>query len=115
MPVNHVRRVMDEMRPLLRAGGGADADGAAVRDQMRQRISDVYRSHLTAAQFQAYQSQRAARQEMRPGTLWVREAGGEIREVNVRLGISDDRYTLVSGRGIEEGTEVVTRMRTPRS
>jgi HlyD family secretion protein len=106
--------VMDEMRPLLQSGGGADDDGASVRQQMRQRMMEVYRRHLTEDQFSAYQAMRAERQELRPGTLWVQDAEGEIRLVNVRLGLSDDRYTLVSGRGIEEGTVVVTRMRAPR-
>lgn len=106
--------VMDEMRPLLQSGGGADGDVASVRQQMRQRIMEVYRSHLTDDQFSAYQAMRAERQELRPGTLWVQEADGEIRSVNVRLGLSDDRFTLVSGRGVEEGTVVVTRMRAPR-
>ena len=51
---------------------------------------------------------------MRSGQVWVQDDNGDIRPVNVRLGIGDDSYTQIAGRGIEEGVRVLTRMRVPR-
>ena len=51
---------------------------------------------------------------MRSGQVWVQDEGGDIRPANVRLGIGDDQYTQISGRGIDAGTVVVTKMRAPR-
>ena len=44
----------------------------------------------------------------------TQDDSGDIRPVNVRLGIGDDQYTQIQGRDIGEGTVVVTKMRMPR-
>jgi HlyD family secretion protein len=42
------------------------------------------------------------------GRLWTQNADGTLREIRVRLGITDDTWTEVSGEELEEGMEVVT-------
>jgi len=49
--------------------------------------------------------------ETRAGQLWVQSEDGEINPVRVKLGISDDKYTQVFGKNVNEGTVVVTRIR----
>ena len=108
---------MQELFSSMRAqmqGGGADVDREALRARMRQDITGVFREHLDDEQFEAYRKMQSARQPMRSGQVWVQEDNGDIRPVNVRLGIGDDSYTQIAGRGIEEGIQVVTRMRVPR-
>jgi multidrug efflux pump subunit AcrA (membrane-fusion protein) len=77
-------------------------------------MDGIFREHLSAEQYQAYKEQQSSRQQMRQGQVWVQDENGDIRQVNVRLGISDDQYTQIQGRNIGEGTLVVTRMRAPR-
>lgn len=109
-----LQEVMAEMRPQMQSGGGPDGNMDALREEMRRRISEVFRGNLTADQYREYQAMRSARQSMRSGQVWVQDDDGEIKPVNVRLGISDDHYTQVTGRGISEGTMAVTKMRAPR-
>lgn len=109
-----VKAVLDEMRPQLQSGGGPEGNADALRQQMRSRISDVFRANLSDEQFREYQKMRSSRQPMRSGQVWVQDDDGDIRPVRVRLGIGDDQYTQISGRNVSEGTVVVTRMRTPR-
>ena len=109
-----MQKLFGEMRAQMQ-GGGADVDREAIRAQMRQRITGVFREHLDSDQFEAYQKMQSARQPMRSGQVWVQDDSGDIRPVNVRLGIVDDSYTQIACRGIDEGVRVVTRMRVPRN
>ena len=108
-----VRAVLAEMRPLMQ-GGDPGMDREALRAQMRSRMDGVFRQHLSAEQFREFQKMRESRQPMRSGQVWVQNQDGEVRPVNVRLGIGDDQFTQIQGNGIEAGTVVVTRMRAPR-
>ena len=109
-----LQEVLTEMRPQMQSGGGPDGNVDALREQMRRRMGQVFRDNLSAEQFKGYEAMRSARRGMRSGQVWVQGEDGEIRPQNVRLGIGDDQFTQVSGRGIEEGVSVVTRMRMPR-
>lgn len=110
---SRLREVFSEMRSAMQGGPDvSNADG--LREQMRQKSNQVFQDVLTPEQYAAYRAMRAERQEMRQGRVWIQGQGGEIRPVNVRLGISDDQYTQISGRGVAEGDQVVTRMRRPR-
>lgn len=106
-----VKQVFDGLRPQMQSGG----DMGTLREQMRERINAVFRANLSEEQFRSYQDMRADRQSMRSGQVWVQDEDGEIRPLRVRLGISDDQFTQVSGRDVGEGTVVVTRMRLPRN
>ena len=81
---------------------------------MSQRTNAVFKKHLTPEQFKQYQQIRKQASETRSGQLWVQSEDREINPVPVRFGISDDNYTQVFGKNIEEGTVVITRIRNVR-
>ncbi|MEE4217475.1 MAG: efflux RND transporter periplasmic adaptor subunit [Xanthomonadales bacterium] len=110
-----LQEVLAEMRPQMQGGGEAEGGMDAIREQMRRKIAEVFRDNLSADQYSQYEAMRSQRQSMRSGQLWVQDEDGNIKPVSVRLGISDDQYTQVSGRGIDQGTRVVTKMRAARN
>jgi len=89
----------------------AGEDRSALRQQMSQRTTAVFKKHLTLDQFKQYQQIRKQASETRSGQLWVQSEDGGINPVPVRFGISDDNYTQVFGKSIEAGTVVITRIR----
>jgi HlyD family secretion protein len=109
-----MREAFSGMREQMQAAAQQEGGREALREQMRQRMDGIFRDRLTDEQYQEYKKQQSSRQPMRQGQVWVQDENGDIRQVNVRLGISDDQYTQVQGRNIGEGTLVVTRMRAPR-
>ena len=116
--VSAIEKGMQELFAGMRAqmqSGGPDVDREALRAQMRENIAGVFRDHLDSDQYKAYRQMQSARQPMQSGQVWVQDAMGDIRPVYVRLGIGDDSYTQIAGRGIEEGMRVVTRLRVPRN
>lgn len=98
------------MREQFQAAATVD-DRRALREQMGQRVSAVFRKHLTEEQFRQYQQIRQQASETRSGQIWVQSEGGEINPVAVRYGISDDNYTQLIGKNVEPGSVVITRIR----
>jgi HlyD family secretion protein len=43
----------------------------------------------------------------------VRCGGGKAESIPIKTGITDGRYTEVSGEGLSEGMEVILRTTTP--
>ena len=109
-----MQEIFSGMREQMQAAAQQEGGREAMRAQMRQRVDGVFREHLTSEQYEAYRKLQSSRQPMRQGQVWVQDDSGDIRPVNVRLGIGDDQYTQIQGRGIGEGTVVVTKMRMPR-
>ena len=104
------KEVFAGMRAQFQAGG-ADVDRNALREKMSQQLSAVFKKHLTAEQFAQYKQIRKQASETRSGQLWIQSENGEINPVPVRLGISDDYYTQVFGKNVQQGNVVVTRIR----
>jgi HlyD family secretion protein len=98
------------VREQFQAAETAD-DRRVLREQMSQRVTSVFRKHLTEEQFKQYQQIRQQASETRSGQIWVQSGEGEINPVAVKFGISDDNYTQVFGKNIEPGTVVITRIR----
>jgi HlyD family secretion protein len=44
--------------------------------------------------------------------LWYLDAGGTVGATPVRTGVSDGQYTVIQGRGIQEGMEVIAAVTT---
>jgi HlyD family secretion protein len=108
-----VKAVYADMRTQFQAEGAAEGntDRSAMREQMRQQVSAIFKKHLTAEQFKQYQQIRRQASETRAGQVWVQSANGDIDPVAVRLGISDDNFTQVIGQDIQSGDRVITRIR----
>jgi len=73
-----------------------------------------FKSHLNAEQFSKYKQLQCQTGQTRPAVLWIRSDDGEIKPVNIRLGISDDRYTHIISRDLKAGQQAVTRIRKAR-
>ena len=98
-----------------RSGGVVPECLASLPDLLAQRRSaPVQLEVLTAEQMARYdqlaQERQSRRNEVRRGQVWVEVEGG-IQARPVGLGLSDGQYTQIMGRGLEAGTEVVTRVR----
>jgi HlyD family secretion protein len=107
---SELKGVFAGMREQFQAAASSD-DRRALREQMGQRASAVFRKHLTEEQFKKYQQIRQQASETRSGQIWVQSQDGEINPVAVKYGISDDNYTQLIGKNVEPGTVVITRIR----
>ena len=109
-----LQEVMASMRAQFQAmtEGG---DRSALREQMSQKMTAVFKKNLTPEQFKQYEQTRRQASESRPGQIWIQSEDGEINPVNVKFGISDDNYTQILGKNIKEGDVVVTRIRSVRN
>ncbi len=109
-----MQAIFTEIRSQFQGGGGGseNIDMDTMRAQMRQRISAVFDSNLTAEQFRQYQQIQRQAEQTRQGQLWIQSDDGEIKPVGVRFGISDDKYTQIFSRDLAAGDQAVARIRT---
>ena len=111
---SETKSVFGRMRGQFQAAGasGDSIDHAAIREQMRQQVSAVFKKHLTPEQFQQYQQIRRQASETRSGQIWIQSTDGEIKPVQVRFGINDDSFTQIISQDVEPGDLAVTRIRS---
>ena len=114
MVESETKAVFDGMRAQFQAAaaGGESIDRSAIREQMRQQVSAVFKKHLTPDQFQQYQQIRRQASETRSGQIWIQSADDEIKPVQVRFGINDDNFTQIISKDVKPGDLAVTRIRT---
>jgi HlyD family secretion protein len=109
-----IKTELQEVFSGMRAQFQAVAEGgdrSAIREQMNQRMTAVFKKNLTPEQFKQYQQIRRQASESRAGQIWAQSEDGEIKPVAVKFGISDDNYTQVLGKNINQGDVVITRIR----
>jgi HlyD family secretion protein len=82
----------------------------ATRQRMTGEVEKVFRQYLTEDQFRQYQQYMRIQSEARRGQVWITPDGIKIEPRQIRMGISDDSFTEILS-GVEEGDEVVTRIR----
>ena len=111
---NETKSVFDGMRAQFQAAGagGDSIDHGAIREQMRQQLTAVFKRHLTPEQFQQYQQIRRQASETRSGQIWIQSVDGEIKPVQVRFGISDDSFTQIISQDVKPGDLAITRIRS---
>ena len=105
--------------PAALGGGGFGGGGNfnfnnGQQQAMRNRFENALSSVLTPEQmekFRALRSQRGGQTQSRAGTLWTLE-GGKPRSHEVRLGVTDDRFTEVVESDLKPGDKVIVRART---
>ena len=102
------------MRAQFQAGNSGEGgmNRSAMREQMTQSISAIFKKNLTADQFTQYQQIRRQASETRSGQIWLQSADGSINPVQVRFGINDDNHTQIIGKDVNQGDLVVTRIRS---
>jgi len=108
------KEIFAGMRAQFQAAGDGEGnlDRNAIREQMKQQVSAVFKKYLSAEQFKQYQQIRRQASETRSGQIWIQSADGEINPVPVKFGISDDNYTQIMGKNIKPGDLAVTRIRS---
>jgi HlyD family secretion protein len=109
-----LQTLFDGMRQSFQAGGApggpSSGDREALRERMKSQVEQVFQSNLTAEQYERYQAIRREMQETRQGRIWVQQDDGELRSVDVRLGLSDEHFTQIIEGDVEIGAPAVTRM-----
>lgn len=87
------------------------ADPAAIRQRMQVLIEQTLRPLLTQEQVPMFEKWKRGRETSRSGNVYVLDAKGEPERRYVRLGISDDQFTEITGGQIAEGDRIVIRAR----
>jgi HlyD family secretion protein len=99
----------------LGGGGGGNFNFNNGQAQaIRNRFENMMASVLTPPQmekFRALRNQRGGQAQTRQGTLWTLEAGKPVMH-EVRLGVTDDRFTEVVESDLKEGAQVIVRARS---
>ncbi len=85
------------------------------RPNVQALVRRAFAGVLSADQMRRYDALAAERannrEQVRTGQLWVQTAEGRLQARPVRLGLSDGQFTQILGNGLEEGDEIVTRVR----
>jgi len=90
--------------------GGGGRSGARIEQIVASVVTDEQRPAFEA--WKASRAQQAARRTRgQSATVWVLNADNAMEPRFIRVGLSDDQFTEVLGRGLKEGDKVVTRTR----
>ncbi|MEX0914669.1 MAG: efflux RND transporter periplasmic adaptor subunit [Wenzhouxiangellaceae bacterium] len=106
-----MREAFSSMRGMFASG----ADRDAIRERIETMTREVLARHLSTDQLSELEALQRARAETRPARLYLPGDGGKLQARQVRLGISDDRFTEVVSGKLAEGDPVVTRIRRVES
>jgi HlyD family secretion protein len=108
-----VEAILNETRDRIRAVPAEDKgerrkQAERLRAESRARIADL----LTPEQRKRYEEMNPARgpggrATVTRGRVWVLDANGKPKAVNVRLGLSDGTHSEVMGGELQEGTQVI--------
>lgn len=107
-----MRQGMAAMREQMQSGSG---DPSALREQMIANRDQILQRVLMPEQFDQFIHATTTSIKIRQGELWIQNNAGEKERRSIRLGLSDDHYTEIIDGDIEEGTEVITRVREKKS
>ncbi len=92
---------------LFRSG----ADREVIRERISEMSREVLARNLSSEQFEQVQALQREREATRPGVVYSANPDGTLRAHNVRLGISDDRFTEIASGDFDAGVELITRLR----
>jgi len=113
-----VEAILNETRDRIRAVPAEDKgerrkQAERLRAESRTRIAEV----LTPEQRKRYEEMNPARgpggrPTVTRGRVWVPDADGKPKAVNVRLGLSDGTFSEVVGGELQEGAQVIVGTQT---
>ena len=113
-----IAAVQTDLRESFSAIRGLFASGADP-DTIRQRVEgmtrEVLQRHLSPEQLEAVTALQRERANTRPALLYTLNSDGSLQPRRVRLGLSDDRFTEIVDGDLDEGVEVISRIRRPRA
>lgn len=78
---------------------------------MRRALSDILTRDQMARYDAMSQERSRQRQDVRRGSIWVETEDGRLQQRQVGLGLSDGQYTQILGPDLQEGDQIVTRVR----
>jgi len=108
---SELRETFGNMRGMFQSG----MDPETIRQRLQDMTREVLARHLDEQQLTAITELQRERSETRPATLYTTDANGALVARQVRLGLSDDRFTEIVAGDLAPGDEVVTRLRRPPS
>ena len=107
-----VQKAMASMRNGSQGSNQAEtADPALGRQRVQAAVEQTLRPLLSQEQLVLYENWKKGREATRSGSLYVLDAKGEPERRYVRLGISDDQFTEISGGQIAAGERAIVRAR----
>ncbi|MGP1275218.1 MAG: efflux RND transporter periplasmic adaptor subunit [Caulobacterales bacterium] len=113
-----LQSAFEEMRRAGPAGmGGAGGFPAMIQRALGDILTqeEIARLNTMMAEARAGGGARnRARSEVQRGTIWVQRSDGRIQSRPVLVGLSDGQYTQIMGEGLNEGENVVVRVREVR-
>jgi HlyD family secretion protein len=86
---------------------------AAARADSRARIEEILRPEQKERYAQITAEMAGRSSQATRGRLWVLDAAGKPKAIEVRVGLSDGTASEVSGEALAEGTEVLTGVQGP--
>jgi HlyD family secretion protein len=108
---SELREAFGNMRGMFQSG----MDPETIRQRLQDMTREVLARHLDEEQLAAITELQRARSETRRATLYTAGEDGSLIARQVRLGLSDDRFTEIVSGEVAEGDEVVTRLPRPPS
>jgi HlyD family secretion protein len=107
-----LKRLFQQMGQKMRTArsnpnAGPRGGAGAMRDKIRKEAQLAVKRLLKPEQ-QALYEEMLAQEQPKYGTLWRLDEDGDPEAIRVILGSSDSTHTEISGRGIEEGVQVIS-------
>jgi HlyD family secretion protein len=109
-----VQTAMQSVFQSMQQGGGPGGGGGFDREAMQTRMQAAISEVLTpeqAERFAEMESLFGGGRGGRRGTVWVRNAAGQLEPRQVMLGVADTSVTEIVGGNLEEGEQVILRVR----
>lgn len=86
-------------------------DRSTQRQRMTARLEQVLAAGLSDVQRRQFDMWKQGRETVRHATVWVLGADGKPERRGIRVGISDDQFTEVTGGDLKDGDPVILRTR----
>lgn len=114
--VQAVREATQKSMSAVRSGSQSTGqtemvDPSAARQRMQAVIEQTLRPLLTQEQIPMFEKWKRGRESTRSGNVYALDAKGLPERRYVRLGISDDQFSEITGGQLAEGERVVIRTR----
>lgn len=112
-----IEQIQQELQEAFAGFGGMpgeamDADQRALmRERMSRASEEIMARHLSPEQREQLRQLQLERGETRTATLHFTRPDGSLEARQVRLGLSDDRYTEIVAGPVAAGDQAVTRVR----
>ncbi|HMN37400.1 MAG TPA: efflux RND transporter periplasmic adaptor subunit [Hyphomicrobium sp.] len=109
-----VREALKKLHSASAASGTSAIDRSLWHQMTQSTLEQTLRPLMSETQMPLYEKWKSGRAEIRSGNVYVLDITGAPERRYVRLGISDDQYSEITGGNLKEGERVVVRAREAR-